>query len=272
MSESERGSVAPTRRIVLGGLAGVAGLLAVGGPRAAHAFGEEGAFHPRVLLTGTAKWEGLRVTAPGRWSKELVSRTSAPARPVPGTVRADEPSLLAEPFAVWGGEHDVAPLTTREVSNLRRFFSLGGVLLVDEFAPDSQAFSKGAKRELARVLPEGSPIAIGTENVVFRSFYRLQRAEGRVAGPEKLEAIIRGGLARVIFTKHDLLGALARSRGGVDAFNVTPGGDYQRERAVRLAVNVAMFVLCANYKDDQVHSQNLIKRGRGADSRGSGPR
>ena len=41
---------------------------------------------------------------------------------------------------------------------------------------------------------------------------------------------------------------------------VTPGGEHQRERAIRLAVNIAMYVLCSNYKDDQVHAPVLMRR------------
>ena len=66
----------------------------------------------------------------------------------------------------------------------------------------------------------------------------------------------------MIFTSHDLLGALARSPGGVQSLSVTPGGEAQRERAVRLAVNIAMYVLCSNYKDDQVHAPFLMRRRR----------
>ena len=39
-----------------------------------------------------------------------------------------------------------------------------------------------------------------------------------------------------------------------------PGGDTQREQAIRLAVNVAMYVLCASYKDDQVHAEHIMRR------------
>jgi hypothetical protein len=231
-------------------------------PRPARAFGEEGAFNPRVLLTGTAKWEGVRATAPARWASEVLNRTSAPARLSPGTVRADDPALLAEPFALWGGDADIPPLTDREVSGLKRFIALGGILFVDDFAPEKGAFIRAAKRELARVIPEGSPVPIGTEHVVFHSFYLLRRAVGRVEGKPKLEAIVRGGSAQVIFSSHDLTGALARSASSVHPIHVTPGGEAQRERAIRLAVNIAMYVLCSNYKDDQVHAPFLMRRGR----------
>ncbi len=249
-----------SRRAAVSLVVAAAAGLAVGLPREARAFGDEGAFDPRVLLTGNARWEGVRTSAPGRWSKELADRTSAPARLGPGTVRADEPALLAEPFALWGGDSAVPALTDREVSGLQRFIALGGVLLVDEFAPEKGAFLRSVKRELARVLPEGSPISIGDENVIFRSFYLLRRAAGRVEGPAKLEAIIRGGVPQVIFSAHDLMGALARSPSGLSPIEVTPGGERQREKAVRLAVNIAMYVLCSSYKDDQVHAPFLMRR------------
>lgn len=262
-AEPESSPEAPPRfgrRAALSLLSVVAAGLVVGSSRPALAFGEEGAFNPRVLLTGNARWEGVRTTAPGRWSKELADRTSAPAKLGPGTVRADEPALLAEPFALWGGDATVPALTDREVSGLKRFIALGGVLLVDDFAPENGAFSRSVKREIARVLPEGSPIPIGDENVIFRSFYLLRRAAGRVEGPAKLEAIIRGGVPQVIFSAHDLMGALARSPSGIEPIAVTPGGDRQREKAVRLAVNIAMYVLCSSYKDDQVHAPFLMRR------------
>jgi hypothetical protein len=34
----------------------------------------------------------------------------------------------------------------------------------------------------------------------------------------------------------------------------------QRELAIRLAVNIAMYVLCLDYKDDQVHAEELMRR------------
>jgi hypothetical protein len=238
-------------------------VLLVALPRPVRAFGEEGAFNPRPLLVGNARWEGVRATAPGRWSHELERRTSAPARRSPTTIRAEDPALLAEPFVLWGGDADIPPLTAREVAGLRRFVAMGGILFVDDFTPETGAFARAAKRELGRVIPEGSPIPIGPENVVFRSFYLLNRAVGRIEGPPKLTAIVRGGLPQVIFSAHDLSGALARSEGG-PSIAVTPGGEGQRELALRLAVNIAMFVLCSNYKDDQVHAPFLMRR-RGAE-------
>lgn len=229
-------------------------------PSPARAFGDSGSFHPRVLLVGNNRFEGARTTAPARWAWELTRRTSAPARLAPELVRADATALLAEPFAWWIGERDPGPLSGREIGRLRQYLAMGGVLLVDDSDPGKGEFGKAARRELGRVVPDVAPIPIGTEHVVFRSFYLLRRAEGRVSTPARLEAIVRNGAAQVLFSPHDLAGALAGTPGGMPSFAVTPGGEEQREMAVRLAVNLAMYVLCTNYKDDQVHAPFLMRR------------
>lgn len=258
MSSSGHGQPITRRGALMAAVSCAAAVCA--SPRAVLAFGEEGAFNPRVLLTGTRRWQGTRKRAPARWSLELIRRTSAPARLAPTMVHADQPELLSEPFAIWAGTKQPQPLTRREVRSLRRFIALGGILFVDELEPAKGAFLKGAQQEIKRVLPEGSPIAIGPENVIFRSFYLLGRATGRVAHDPKLGAIIRGGAAQVIFSPNDLLGALAQAPGGVHPLEVVPGGEPQREQAVRLAVNIAMYVLCSSYKDDQVHAPFLMRR------------
>ncbi len=247
-------------------IAWLAALLVAAFPHAASAFGDAGGFDPRVLLTGTQiSSDVVHASAPARWSWELVQRTSAPAKTNPTHVRADSSDVTHDSFLYWSGAQAPAPLTAGEVAGLRRFFSLGGVMLVDDASPgnagEPSAFMTSARREIARVLPDTTPISLGTDHVVFRSFYLLARAEGRVAGARSLDGIVRGGAAQVIFSSNDIGGALARSAStGAWEEPVTPGGDAQRERAIRLAVNIAMYVLCSNYKDDQVHAPWLMRR------------
>ena len=89
-------------------------------------------------------------------SRRVASALSDP--PVGATVRADAPALLAEPFVIWSGEADIAPLTSREIAGLQRFLALGGVMFVDDADPEVGAFGKAAKRELTRVVPDGAPV------------------------------------------------------------------------------------------------------------------
>jgi hypothetical protein len=223
------------------------------------AFGDGAAFHPRLLRAGTRSPLGVRSSGAGRWSWELVRRTSAPARLVASEVAADQPALQAEPFAIWAGDSDPGPLSAAEVRGLLRFIRLGGVLVVDDSNPASGAFGRGARRELARVLPESAPVRLDPSHVIFKTFYIVDRPVGRVLGPADISAIVRGKNTQVIFLQHDLLGALARSGEGF-ALETESGGLQQREHAVRLAVNIAMYVLCSDYKDDQVHAPFLMRR------------
>ena len=248
------------------------GVLVLFLPRPARAFGDVGAFDPRALLAGGTTG-AARASAASRWSWELVQRTSAPARLKPSQVRADEPGVVDGPFLWWSGDAAVSALSPQEIAGLRRFFALGGILLVDdagaseesaEGRSNASAFGRTAREQIARVLPDTSPIPLGPDHVLFKSFYLLKRAEGRVAGPRTLDAIVRGGQTQVVFSTHDLGGALARGATGAWENPVVPGGDIQRERAIRLAVNIAMYVLCSNYKDDQVHAPFLMRRRAGA--------
>ena len=243
------------------------GVLGVLLPRPARAFGDVGAFDPRALVAGGTTGPA-RATAGARWSWELVQRTSAPARLKPTQVRADEAAVADGPFLWWSGDAGLGALSAQEIAGLRKFFALGGILLVDDAGAgedgSQSSFGTKAREQVARVLPDSSPIALSPDHVLFKSYYLLKRAEGRVAGSRSLDAILRGGQTQVVFSSHDIGGALARGATGAWENPVVPGGDLQRERAIRLAVNIAMYVLCSNYKDDQVHAPFLMRRRAGA--------
>ncbi len=247
----------PSRRDVLGLVSGLgAGLF---WPARARAFAEEGAFHARLLETSGAAQLGDARSAASRWAFELVERTSAPGRLSVEVIAADSAAVLREPFLVWSGRADPGELSAGAVRRLGEYLHLGGMLVVDDREPVTGVFRQAARREMARVLPDAAPVPLGGNHVLFKSFYILDRPYGRVQGPPTISAITRGKSTQVLFLEHDLLGALARS-GENWAHEVEPGGAMQREMATRMAVNIAMYALCSDYKDDQVHAPFLMRR------------
>ncbi len=250
-----------TRRMALASLATL--LL----PEHGFAFGSDGAFHARVLTTGGRKLDSTRASGPGRWAWELMRRTSAPARLTSSTVRAAGSELLSEPFAIWAGSSDVGELSNAELKGLRQFLMLGGLLVVDDSSPAVGGFSRSVKRELGRVIPESPVVKLDPTHVIYKTYYILDRPVGRVMGPPHMEAIVRGKNAQVLFLAHDLLGALARDTSDGWALEVEPGSTRQRQQAIRLAVNIGMYVLCSDYKDDQVHAPWLMRRRAGRSHR-----
>jgi hypothetical protein len=227
----------------------------------ARAFGEDGAFEPKILLAGGVTGPA-RASAPSRWAVEVEKRTSAPARRQPRTVKATDAALLETPSLYWSGTGGISPLSNPEIAGLRQFFALRGFLVIDDAEPESGAFGKDARREIARVLPDAAPVPVPAEHVIYRTFYLLKPARpwGRKLGTPVADAIMKAGDIRVIFLAHDLGGALARNALGTWEMSVEPDGDVQRERAIRWAVNLAMYGLTTNYKDDSVHTPFILKR------------
>jgi hypothetical protein len=245
---------ASRRSIVLSGLAALAAT------RTAHAFGDVGAFNPRVIVAGGKRLAAPRSSGPAAWSMELINRTSAPARLVPREVALDRPELCSEPFAIWAGDGDVGALNVAERRGLSKFIRLGGVLVVDDNSPEQGSFGRSVRRELLRVLPESPPVRLDASHVLYKTFYIVERPVGRVLGPPTIDAIVRGKNAQVLLLSHDLLGALARSDEGSYSLPTEPSSYDQRQHAMRFAVNIAMYVLCSDYKDDQVHAPFLMRR------------
>ena len=243
----------------------VALLLSTFAPSFARAIGESSQFDVRLV-----QYDGghhrPRDTAPRRLAWELRKRTSVEPRLEPSEVRLDDPRIFETPFLYWAGDVAFPPLSEAEIVGLRRFVQLGGLVLVDEAAPNvTDGFLASARRDLRRALPDVPIAPLPNTHTLFRSFYLLPRPEGRVAGPEQLEAMIVGDRAAVILSAHDLGGAWARDVYGNWTFPVEPGGEAQRERAIRLGINVILYTLCLDYKDDQVHAPFIMRR-RGSDS------
>ncbi len=231
-------------------------------PRRAEAFSDEGAFHPRLLQIGNQK-DGVDEArrAASRWSFEVMRRTSAPGRLAVELVEPSSPKLLAEPLLIWQGTKAVPELSSASVRHLRKYLRMGGMLIIDDRSPAAGDFTQSVKAQLARILPESAPVKLPSRHVLYKTFYLLDGPVGRTEGPSSLEGIIVGKTVLVLFLRSDLLGALARTEDGRGwALPVRPGGALQREQAIRMAVNIAMYVLCSDYKDDQVHAPFLMRR------------
>lgn len=237
----------------------VAALCVIASAFKVSAFGDAGSVDLRVLMVG-AGHDVPRPTAAQRLAWEVHKRTSVEMRLRPSRVRLDEPALLESPFAYWSGEGELSPLSDDEVAGLRRFVELGGFLLIDDASGESTDFDRSVRRELARALPRDALSPLPESHVLFRSFYLVRRPVGRLSTPPSLEAITRGGRVAVLYSRHDLGGAWDRSDAGQYRFSLLAGGERQREEAYRFGVNIVMYALCLDYKDDQVHAPFIMRR------------
>lgn len=207
------------------------------------------------------------------WAQELRLRTSVSIASGAVSLRPDDPALFRYPLLYWGGERAPAPLSEAAVALLRQHLSTGGTLIIDNTgrAEASAAFDAAVRKELLRIFPQ--PLQkLPPGHVLFRAFYRLDRAVGRRADSHDLEGLRVGNHMAVLYTRNDLAGALARQSLGGFALAVVPGGETQREQALRLAVNLVMYALCLDYKDDHSHVMYLLRHKRSVSTPATAPR
>jgi uncharacterized protein DUF4159 len=204
-----------------------------------------------------------RASAPQRLAWEVRQRTSVETRLEPTRVRLDDPHVFDTPLLYMTGERAFAPLSDAEVTGLKRFVEFGGFVLIDDAAPQQGGFDASIRRELSRAFGDGALGRLPATHTIYRSFYLLERPIGRVEGPDHLEAVMHGGRAAVVYSRHDLGGAWDRDNLGNYLHAVEPGGEGQRETAIRLGVNLVLYALCLDYKDDQVHAPFIMRRRAG---------
>jgi hypothetical protein len=249
---------ARSRRELLAGLLGAGCLLAA---RPIFALGELSKL--RLLRLRLADLPDPRPTALRRLAWELERRTSLLTVPEPAELPIASPELFRYPLAVLSGDRGFAMPSESDTVRLRRYLTFGGCLFIDSAEGRAGgAFDGAVRRLLAKVLPGDLPHRVPEDHVLWKSFYVLQDPAGRVLSTPILEAVERDRRLAVIYTQNDLGGAMARDGFGRWEHDVVPGGEEQRERSFRFAVNLVMYALCLDYKTEQAHIDFIMRTRR----------
>lgn len=241
-------------------------LLVAGGALAATAAGSGSAgAGPRARLRiGQLAWGGepLRLNALRRLAWEIEKRTSIEVAEAPVELHLGDAALFRSPFLYLSGGTAPPMPTEDEVGRLRRHLDLGGFLLADATCGCSGGdFERGVRALLGRVYPRTSLVPLPREHVLWKSFYLLDSAPGRTSTAPPL-VLIRDQRVVAVLSSNDLGGAWSRDSFGRWEHEVVPGGQGQRELAFRFGVNLVMYAMCLDYKDDQVHVPFILKRRR----------
>lgn len=227
----------------------------------AHAFGDSARFIPAVAQHG-GRWDA-RLSGLRRLAWEIQRRTSVEVVPDARPFPLSSPKLFEYPFLYISSDGEMPPWRDDEVENLKRYLTYGGFVLADaNDGSDGAGFDASFRREIARVLPSAPLTPVPQEHVVYKSYFLLDSAPGRLLKKGQLESCNLGRRAAVIYSQNDLGGAWARDESGGYLFEVTPGGEPQRELAFRIGINLCMYALCLDYKDDAVHVPLILQKRR----------
>ena len=185
-------------------------------------------------------------------------------------VESDE--LIFFPLLYWPVTSGQPAPSPQAVERINRYIETGGTILFD--TRDSADGTPGpygsaaqsAERLKALVggvkIPPLAPIP--PDHVLTKSFYLLHEFPGRWSGGqlwvEPAEDRVNDGVSSVIVGGNDWAGAWAVDSDNRPELAVVPGGERQREMALRFGVNLVMYVLTGNYKSDQVHVPAILER------------
>jgi hypothetical protein len=234
---------------------------AAGLPLGARAFGDASRFVPALGRHG-GRWD-VRASGLRRLAWELQRRTSVEVLLEARPLALDSPRLFEHPFLYVSSDGAFPALSSAEVENLRRYLTFGGFLFAEaNDGSDGAGFDASFRRELARVLPQGALAPLPSTHVIFKSFFMLDSAPGRFLNKPNLDAVQLTRRAAVVYSQNDVMGALNRDEAGTWEFEPAPGGSRQRELATRVAINLVMYALCLDYKDDAVHLPVIMNRRR----------
>jgi hypothetical protein len=234
------------------------GLAGLGLATKAQAFGMSGQVHFALLDGGEPQ---TRLAAWQRLGLELEARTSISVAPKPLIIDSASDELFDYPLLICCGLSGLPNWNSQRWARLAHYLRSGGMIYFDGLAADG-GFAGASLERLARQLPAGTLQKTPTDHVLYRSFYLLKTPIGRFSPQVQPEAAILDGRLVALAVEVDLAGALLRDEFGAWAYTCNPGGEPQREQAIRFGVNLLMYALCTDYKADQVHIPFLLKRRR----------
>ncbi len=203
-------------------------------------------------------------------SEILTRRTSVEPDGVVA-VNPETDNLAFFPILYWAVSPGKAPYSGKAMQNVQNYLDHGGTIVFDT-RDQSGSTGSTAETESARTLRQmtGSLnipplIPVPKDHVLTRSFYLLKDFPGRYNGGtvwvEQHSAGGRDDVSSVIIGGNDWAGSWASSGVGSSARqSMLFGGSKQEEMSLRFGVNLVMYALTGNYKNDQVHVPHILKR------------
>jgi hypothetical protein len=193
--------------------------------------------------------------------EELMQRTSVEPALQRREITLTDPDLFSFPFLYITGKYDFEPFTAEEIDILRRFLSYGGFLLADDaLGQPGYGFDQSLRREMKRVFPDRDFSRLPSGHPAMRSYYLLRKIGGARMVRPYVEGINIGGTTPVIYCQNDLGGAWERDQLGNWINPCTPGGEEQRRDAFHLGINLILYAMTENYKDDLIHVPFIQRR------------
>jgi len=231
------------------------------------------------VLTGDPTADEVSKTGLSGLSRILAVRTAVePGEPMAVDIVKDEIAFF--PVLYWPVVENAKELPQPTLAKIDAYMKQGGLIVFDTRdygtgLPSGSALEGKNGMALRRIIgaldvPRLEPVP--EDHVLTKSFYLLRSFPGRWEGGQLwVEASADGdggsrqarradGVTSIMITSNDFASAWALDGSGRPLYPVVPGGESQREMALRTGINIVMHALTGNYKADQVHVPALLER------------
>jgi Domain of unknown function (DUF4159)/Aerotolerance regulator N-terminal len=203
---------------------------------------------------------------------DVLNRRTAVETADPLAIDIETDELIFFPLLYWPVTADQPPPSPVAIERINRYIETGGTILFDTRNGDEQtpgpfggaAIAADRLRRLTAGIKMPALAPIPPDHVLTKSFYLMHEFPGRwdvgTLWVEPVENHVNDGVSSVIVGADDWAGAWAIDKEGRPLYAVVPGGEEQREMALRFGINLVMYVLTGNYKADQVHVPAILER------------
>lgn len=236
-------------------------------------------FRLAYVQTGDAQVDAMSRAGLEGLTQALRLRSAVePDEPVAIDLESDE--LAFFPLIYWPITAAQPQLSATAMARVDAFMRNGGTLLVDTrdqgtSLPAGTGNAPPASFALRRLLagldiPPLEPLT--QKHVLSKTFFILKEYPGRwpsgrvwvesqqSADDGTTTTTASDGVSPIIVGGADWAAAWAEDAEGRPLAAVVPGGEQQREMAVRFGINLVMYTLTGNYKADLVHVPHILER------------
>ncbi|MBE7560787.1 DUF4159 domain-containing protein [bacterium] len=152
-------------------------------------------------------------------------------------VQLSDADLFSHPFIYLSG-HEQIKLTDEEVSRLRRYLLRGGFLWCD----DNYGLDEYFRSEMARVFPDLDWKPVEKNHAIYHCYYDLPDGLPKIhehhgGPPQGLALYDEDGRMMVYYTYNTDIGD------GLEDAEVHRDPDVNREKAMRMAINIVIYAL-----------------------------
>ena len=213
------------------------------------------------IVTGDDKVDKVTHNGLKVLSKFISNKTAAIfSEPTPIDLKEDK--LLYYPIIYWTTDSDQKVLPKK----IRRFLNDGGLLLIDCKLDELNFMINKCLDSFQKLLKNnqiGQFKEIDEKHAMSKSFYIINNFPGRKNNPIYFATTELGDFdntASVIIGNNDWVGAWAKNENNEFLFSLLQNDLKQRNVSFKFGVNLLIYSLTGNYKTDQVHIPEFLKR------------